>query len=78
MSAIALRAQRAVRAAERRPWLVVAVFVVVAAIARLLAARGNVAPWIFVDELLYGELAKNLADHLSRTLGRHGATYSAA
>jgi hypothetical protein len=76
LSAIALRAQRAVRAAERRPWLVVAAFVIVAAIARLLAARGNVAPWIFVDELLYGELAKNLADHLSLTIRDQHPYYS--
>src|SRR3954454_20268869 len=35
--------------------------VAVAALVRALLAQQNVTPWIFVDELLHSELAKNVA-----------------
>src|SRR5262249_43482344 len=76
VSAVAEGAGRAMRAAERRPWLVVAALVVIEALARLVVSRGNVAPWIFIAELLYGELGKNLADHLSLTIRDQHPYYS--
>ena len=44
-------------------WAWVAGLVVVSAAIRFLLARRMVAPWIMVDELIYSELAKSLAEH---------------
>jgi len=41
--------------------LAAASLVLVAVALRIVAARGVVTPWIFVDELLHAELAKNVA-----------------
>lgn len=49
-------------------WLWVAVLVAAAAAARWALVRGMPAPWIFVDELVYSEMAKGLAEHGARTL----------
>jgi hypothetical protein len=49
----------------RRPiptWAWLAGIVVASALVRYLLARRVVAPWIFVDELIYSELAKSLAE----------------
>ena len=43
-------------------WAWLAGIVVASALVRYLLARRVVAPWIFVDELIYSELAKSLAD----------------
>ena len=43
--------------------LVLSGVVLVAIVVRLLLAEHIVTPWIMVDELIYAELAKNLADH---------------
>jgi hypothetical protein len=42
-------------------WVSLAVVVVVSAAFRLQLSRDSPAPWIFVDELIYSELAKSLA-----------------
>jgi hypothetical protein len=44
-------------------WLVVGGIVVVSAGIRIWLGRRMVAPWIFVDELIYSELAKSFAAH---------------
>ncbi len=44
-------------------WLVLTGIVVVSAALRIWLARRMVAPWIFVDELIYSELAKSFAAH---------------
>ena len=49
-----------VRAVPAWAWLVA--IVVVSAAVRIALARRMVAPWIMVDELVYSELAKSLAD----------------
>jgi len=46
----------------RRPWAWVAALVVVSACVRIGLGRLIVVPWIMVDELVYSELAKSLAD----------------
>jgi Dolichyl-phosphate-mannose-protein mannosyltransferase len=48
-----------VRAVPAWAWLIA--LVAVSAGVRLVLARGMVAPWIMVDELIYSELAKSLA-----------------
>ena len=58
MNQAALRARLA--AVSPRVWLVV--IVVVSAVVRIGLARRMVAPWIMVDELVYSELAKSVAD----------------
>ena len=50
----------------RRRWAGLAVFVLVAAVARIVIARGIKAPVVLCDEFIYSGLAKNLAEH-----GRH-------
>lgn len=42
-------------------WVWLAVLVVVSALFRFQLSRDSPAPWIFVDELIYSELAKSLA-----------------
>ena len=62
-----------VRAVPMWAWLTVAV--VVSAGIRFWLARKIVAPWIFVDELIYSELAKSIAAHgsfLIRGVPSHG------
>jgi hypothetical protein len=54
-------ARSLVRAVPVWAWL--AAIVVVSAGVRFLLARGMVAPWIMVDELVYSELAKSFATH---------------
>src|SRR3954471_1605623 len=44
---------------RRRVWAWVAAIVVVSSVVRILLARRTVAPWIFVDELVYGDLARS-------------------
>ena len=44
-------------------WLLLAGIVAVSAVVRLWLVRGMVAPFIFVDELYYSELAKSLWEH---------------
>src|SRR5919204_4114274 len=43
------------------PWIAVGAVVVVSSLVRIVLARRVVAPWIFVDELIYSELAKSFA-----------------
>src|SRR5512134_2690405 len=64
-------------------WAWLAGIVAVSALLRYFLGRRIVAPWIFVDELIYSELAKSLAD--SGTLavrdvdagGAYGVVYPA-
>jgi hypothetical protein len=56
----AVRARALVDAVPVWAWL--AGLVAVSAVARFLLARAFPAPWIFVDELIYSELAKSVAD----------------
>src|SRR5829696_3681253 len=44
-------------------WVALGGLVVVSAAVRFALARTLDSPWIFVDELVYSELAKGLADH---------------
>lgn len=70
-STAALRA--AVRAVPVWAWL--GGLVVVSTLVRYALGRQMVAPWIFVDELIYSELAKSLAAHghfLIRGVPSHG------
>lgn len=46
----------------RRPWAWLAALVVLSALVRIGLGRLIVVPWIMVDELVYSELAKSLAD----------------
>ncbi len=43
-------------------WAWLASIVTVSTLVRYVLGRGTVAPWIMVDELIYSELAKSLAD----------------
>ena len=43
-------------------WAWLAGIVTVSTLVRYVLGRGTVAPWIMVDELIYSELAKSLAD----------------
>ena len=45
------------------PWRTVAVFAVIAATARFVAALGHPVSWIFADEFVYFEGARNFGDH---------------
>jgi Dolichyl-phosphate-mannose-protein mannosyltransferase len=58
-----VRARRRVRAFARAvpAWAWLAAIVAVSAAIRFVLARGMVAPWIMVDELVYSELAKSFA-----------------
>jgi hypothetical protein len=44
-------------------WVWLTGIVLVSAVVRIALARRIAAPWIFVDELVYSELAKSVADH---------------
>jgi len=59
-AAVGAPARSLVRAVPVWAWL--AGLVVVSAVVRFLIARRVAAPWIMVDELIYSELAKGLAD----------------
>ena len=51
------------RTAGRVPaWAWLTVLVVGSALFRFQLSRDSLAPWIFVDELIYSELAKSIAD----------------
>jgi len=65
----------AVRAVPAWAWL--AGLVVASALVRYAFARRMVAPWIFVDELVYSELAKSFADSGRFEIREHavGAAY---
>ena len=53
---------RLVTAAGRVPaWTWLAVIVIASALFRFQLSRDSPGPWIFVDELIYSELAKSLA-----------------
>ena len=54
-------------------WAWLAGIVIVSTLVRYVFGRGTVAPWIMVDELIYSELAKSLADS-GRFLVRGDAT----
>jgi hypothetical protein len=62
-------------------WAWLAGIVVASALVRYVLARRVVAPWIFVDELIYSELAKSLADSGELTVrdvdagGAYGVVY---
>ena len=67
-------------AASVPAWIWLAVLVVVSALFRFQLSRDSPAPWIFVDELIYSELAKSLAAHgelLVRdvSVGGYGVVY---
>jgi dolichyl-phosphate-mannose-protein mannosyltransferase len=69
------------RAARVPAWAWLAVLVVASALFRFQLSRDSPAPWIFVDELIYSELAKSLAaggDLLVRDapVGGYGVVYS--
>lgn len=49
-------------------WVAVGALVAASAVIRFALARGMEAPWIFVDELIYSELAKGLAEDGSRLI----------
>ena len=49
-------------------WAALGALVAISAVVRFALARGMDAPWIFVDELIYSELAKGLADDGSRLI----------
>ena len=49
------------RLARVPAWVWLAVVVALSAAFRLQLSRDSPAPWIFVDELIYSELAKSLA-----------------
>jgi hypothetical protein len=49
-------------------WVWVAGLVAASAAIRFAMARGTVSPWIFVDELIYSELAKSLAEDGQRQI----------
>jgi hypothetical protein len=58
-----MRALGARLRAESLPtWVWLSAIVVVSALIRMLLARRAVAPWIMVDEIVYSELAKSVAD----------------
>ena len=62
------------RSLARVPWWAwLAGIVTVSTLVRYVVGRGTVAPWIMVDELIYSELAKSLADS-GRFLVRGEAT----
>ena len=56
----------------RAPSLVLAAFVAVAAAVFALAGRGIPTPWILIDELLHGELARGLRSGDGYSVRRHG------
>ena len=58
------------------PWAWLAGIVLVSAVVRYVFGRRIVAPWIFVDELIYSELAKSLA--VSGELAVRGASAGGA
>ncbi|MBA2460566.1 MAG: hypothetical protein H0V45_02150, partial [Actinobacteria bacterium] len=64
-SSLPLRALRATRLASRAArapaWIWLAGLVLVSALFRFQLSRDSLAPWIFVDELIYSELAKSIA-----------------
>jgi Dolichyl-phosphate-mannose-protein mannosyltransferase len=56
-------------------WAWLTGIVVVSVVVRVVLGRGMVAPWIMVDEIVYSELAKNVAAHgefLVRGVPSHG------
>ena len=61
------------RLARVPAWAWLAGIVTVSTLVRYVFGRGSVAPWIMVDELIYSELAKSLADS-GRFLVRGEAT----
>ncbi len=54
---------RGTRIVVAHPWRTVAVLTLLSAVVRFLAARGHPVPWVFGDEFIYLENARNFAEN---------------